>query len=71
MDSSDSGSRAPLDEPDGGPAAGSLPVEPADNGEPVLDPDSEDDEPGQAASAGVERLERHNRSRDAEDDDTS
>ena len=52
-----------LDAPDGGPAAGSLPVEPADNGERGLDPDAEGDDPERAARAGVERLERHNRGR--------
>jgi hypothetical protein len=44
MDTADSRSDQPLDEPDAGPAAGSPPVEPADNGEPVLDPDADEDE---------------------------
>ena len=63
MDTSES-SDQPLDEPDAGPAAGSLPVEPADNGEPVIDPDADEDEAGRRAQAGVERLERHQRSHD-------
>jgi hypothetical protein len=62
MDADESRSNQPLDEPDAGPAAGSPPVEPADNGEPVLDPDADEDEAGRQARA-VERLERHGRDR--------
>ena len=64
MDPTDSGAREPLDEPDADVAPGSLPVEAADNGEPVLDPDADEDEAGEAAAADVERREGHRRSHD-------
>jgi hypothetical protein len=63
MDTGPDKEREPLDEPDAGPAAGSVPVETADNGEPVLDPDAEDEGAEGEASAAVERIERHNRDR--------
>jgi hypothetical protein len=64
MDANQSDDRRPVEEPDAGVAPGSLPVEPADNGEPVLDPDVDEDEAGRAAAADVERREHHNRSHD-------
>jgi hypothetical protein len=66
MDTDPDEEREPLDEPDAGPAAGALPVEPADNGEPVLDPDAEEGG-AEHAAARVERLERHNRDRGQRD----
>ncbi|HEX6418810.1 MAG TPA: hypothetical protein VFZ77_09940 [Acidimicrobiales bacterium] len=58
----------PRDEPDAGPAPGGRDsalgdTEKAQNAEAVLDPEREDEEPGQQAREQVDRLERHNRDR--------
>jgi hypothetical protein len=58
-DTSDEHPREPAGGPDVGAAAGSLPVEQADNGEPVIDPDADEDAAGRAAAAKAERIERH------------
>jgi hypothetical protein len=69
MTTSESRADEPLDEPEARPASGSLPVEPADNGEPVPDPAADEDEVGRRARAGAERLERHRRGRGRGDGD--
>jgi hypothetical protein len=63
MDTSESRSDMTRDERDAAPA-GSPPVERADNGEPVLDPDADEDEAGRQAGAAVEHLEHHHRGHD-------